>query len=94
MNSSYYIYNNIYIYFFFLRWISLVSNGTGIANTGTLRFGIISAFYIIIIFRVNYKFCPLCLHQIAGAVLFSKSLQAVSLTFQNLARYVLLSKPS
>ncbi|MFS7921877.1 hypothetical protein Hanom_Chr03g00242071 [Helianthus anomalus] len=44
--------------------------------------------------RVNYKFCPLCLHQIAGAVLFSKSLQAVSLTFQNLARYVLLTKPS
>ncbi|MFS7965247.1 hypothetical protein Hanom_Chr09g00759941 [Helianthus anomalus] len=44
---------------------------------------------LLIIFRVNYKFCPLCLHQIAGAVLFSKSLQAVSLNFQNLARYVL-----
>ncbi|MFS8026023.1 hypothetical protein Hanom_Chr16g01482061 [Helianthus anomalus] len=43
---------------------------------------------------VNYKFCPLCLHQIVGAVLFSKSLQAVPLTFQNLARYVLLAKPS
>ncbi|MFS8028950.1 hypothetical protein Hanom_Chr16g01516551 [Helianthus anomalus] len=39
--------------------------------------------------RVNYKFCPLCLHQIAGAILFAKSLHAVSLTFQNLACYVL-----
>ncbi|MFS7989701.1 putative flavin monooxygenase, FAD/NAD(P)-binding domain superfamily [Helianthus anomalus] len=38
--------------------------------------------------RVNYKFCPLCLHQIADAVLFVKSLQAVSLTFQNLARFI------
>ncbi|MFS8034886.1 hypothetical protein Hanom_Chr17g01586481 [Helianthus anomalus] len=38
---------------------------------------------------VNYKFCPLCLHQIAGVVLLAKSLQAVSLTFQNLARFVL-----
>ncbi|MFS7910004.1 hypothetical protein Hanom_Chr02g00101181 [Helianthus anomalus] len=37
--------------------------------------------------RVNYKFWPLCLHQIAGAVLLAKSLQAVSLTFQNLARF-------
>ncbi|MFS8033238.1 hypothetical protein Hanom_Chr17g01567141 [Helianthus anomalus] len=39
--------------------------------------------------RVNYKFCPLCLHQITGAVILAKSLQAVSLTFQNLARFVL-----
>ncbi|MFS7901053.1 hypothetical protein Hanom_Chr00s164865g01826501 [Helianthus anomalus] len=39
--------------------------------------------------RVNYKFCPLCLHQIAGVVFLAKSLQAVSLTFQNLARFVL-----
>ncbi|MFS7969849.1 hypothetical protein Hanom_Chr09g00813981 [Helianthus anomalus] len=38
---------------------------------------------------VNYKFCPLCLHQIAGVVLLAKSLQAVSLIFQNLARFVL-----
>ncbi|MFS7890522.1 hypothetical protein Hanom_Chr00s000099g01620221 [Helianthus anomalus] len=38
---------------------------------------------------VNYKFCPLCLHQIAGAVLLAKSLQVVSLTFQNLACFVL-----
>ncbi|MFS7958325.1 hypothetical protein Hanom_Chr07g00676941 [Helianthus anomalus] len=43
----------------------------------------------LIYFRVNYKFCPLCLHQIAGAVLLAKSLQAVSLTFQNIARFVL-----
>ncbi|MFS8025179.1 hypothetical protein Hanom_Chr16g01471871 [Helianthus anomalus] len=43
----------------------------------------------IIIGRVNYKFCSLCLHQIVGVVFFSKSLQAMSLTFQNLARYVL-----
>ncbi|MFS7929508.1 hypothetical protein Hanom_Chr04g00333331 [Helianthus anomalus] len=41
------------------------------------------------IFRVNYKFCPLSLHQIADAVLLAKSLQVVSLTFQNLARFVL-----
>ncbi|MFS7913648.1 hypothetical protein Hanom_Chr02g00144151 [Helianthus anomalus] len=40
-------------------------------------------------FGVNYKFCLLCLHQIAGAVLLAKSLQAVSLTFQNLASFVL-----
>ncbi|MFS8023441.1 hypothetical protein Hanom_Chr16g01451481 [Helianthus anomalus] len=40
-------------------------------------------------FRVNYKFCPLCLNQISGAVLMAKSLQAVSFTFQNLARFVL-----
>ncbi|KAJ0921563.1 hypothetical protein HanPSC8_Chr05g0193001 [Helianthus annuus] len=46
-------------------------------------------FIVIIFFRVNYKFCPLCLHQISGAVLFAKSLQAVSFTFQNLARFVL-----
>ncbi|MFS7999759.1 hypothetical protein Hanom_Chr12g01170301 [Helianthus anomalus] len=39
--------------------------------------------------RVNYKFCPLCLHQIAGAVLLAKSLQALSLTLQNLAHFVL-----
>ncbi|MFS8013268.1 hypothetical protein Hanom_Chr14g01330791 [Helianthus anomalus] len=37
----------------------------------------------------NYKFCPLYLHQISGAVLFAKSLQAVSFTFQNLACFVL-----
>ncbi|MFS8001756.1 putative heavy metal-associated domain, HMA, heavy metal-associated domain superfamily [Helianthus anomalus] len=35
--------------------------------------------------RVNYKFCPLCLHQIADAILLAKTLQAVSFTFQNLA---------
>ncbi|MFS7977286.1 hypothetical protein Hanom_Chr10g00902231 [Helianthus anomalus] len=40
-------------------------------------------------YRVNYKFCPLCLHQISDAVLFSKSLQVFFLIFQNLARYVL-----
>ncbi|MFS7936297.1 hypothetical protein Hanom_Chr05g00413911 [Helianthus anomalus] len=39
--------------------------------------------------RVNYKFCPLRLRQIAGAVQLAKSLQAVSLTFQNLARFVI-----
>ncbi|MFS8012698.1 hypothetical protein Hanom_Chr14g01323891 [Helianthus anomalus] len=39
--------------------------------------------------RVNYKFCPLCIHQTSGAILLPKSLQAVSLTFQNLARFVL-----
>ncbi|MFS7932549.1 hypothetical protein Hanom_Chr04g00369141 [Helianthus anomalus] len=44
---------------------------------------------LVFIFRVNYKFCPLCLHQIAGAVLLAKSLQAVSFTFQNLAHFVL-----
>ncbi|MFS7939038.1 hypothetical protein Hanom_Chr05g00446931 [Helianthus anomalus] len=43
--------------------------------------------------RVNYKFCRLCLHQIAGDVLLAKSLQAMSLTFQNLARFVLYAKP-
>ncbi|MFS7906612.1 hypothetical protein Hanom_Chr01g00061301 [Helianthus anomalus] len=42
-----------------------------------------------ILVRVNYKFYPLCLHQISGAVLLAKSLQAVSFTFQNLARFVL-----
>ncbi|MFS7979376.1 hypothetical protein Hanom_Chr10g00926591 [Helianthus anomalus] len=46
-------------------------------------------FSILYNFRVNYKFCPLCLHQIAGTVLLAKSLQAVSLTFQNLASFVL-----
>ncbi|MFS7966802.1 hypothetical protein Hanom_Chr09g00778121 [Helianthus anomalus] len=44
--------------------------------------------YMYIFFRVNYKFCPLRLHQIAGTVLLGKSLKAVSLTFQNLARFV------
>ncbi|MFS7889584.1 hypothetical protein Hanom_Chr00s000004g01608691 [Helianthus anomalus] len=44
---------------------------------------------LFIYIRVNYKFCLLCLHQIAGVVLLAKSLQAVSLTFQNLARFVL-----
>ncbi|MFS7913885.1 hypothetical protein Hanom_Chr02g00146991 [Helianthus anomalus] len=44
---------------------------------------------IYIIFRVNYKFCPLRLHQITSAVFLAKSLQAVSLTFQNLAHFVL-----
>ncbi|MFS8023174.1 hypothetical protein Hanom_Chr16g01448371 [Helianthus anomalus] len=39
--------------------------------------------------KVNYKFCPLCLHQIVGTVLLAKSLQALSLTFQNLTRFVL-----
>ncbi|MFS7991227.1 hypothetical protein Hanom_Chr12g01068311 [Helianthus anomalus] len=43
----------------------------------------------VIEFRVNYKFCPLCLHQIACAVLLAKSLQAVPLIFQNFARFVL-----
>ncbi|MFS7950150.1 hypothetical protein Hanom_Chr07g00579991 [Helianthus anomalus] len=43
--------------------------------------------------RVNYKFCPLCLHQISGAVLLAKSLQAVSFTFQNLECFVLYDKP-
>ncbi|MFS7930271.1 hypothetical protein Hanom_Chr04g00342261 [Helianthus anomalus] len=40
-------------------------------------------------YRVNYKFCPLCLHQIAGTVLLAKSLQVVYLTFQNLACFIL-----
>ncbi|MFS7910544.1 hypothetical protein Hanom_Chr02g00107551 [Helianthus anomalus] len=42
-----------------------------------------------ILIRVNYKFCPLYLHQISGAVLLAKSLQAVSFTFQNLSCFVI-----
>ncbi|MFS7987774.1 hypothetical protein Hanom_Chr11g01026861 [Helianthus anomalus] len=44
---------------------------------------------LLFLIRLNYKFCPLYLHQITDAVLLIKSLQAVSLTFQNLACFVL-----